>query len=37
MLKLPSEEKLELVYAIWNSIRDDVSKSEIPEEHKSIR
>lgn len=36
ILNLPTDEKLELVYAIWDSIRDEVDDSEIPEWHKGI-
>lgn len=36
LLSLPTNEKLDLVYAIWHSIKDEVNDSEIPEWHKEI-
>jgi len=36
LLDLPAEKKLELVYEIWDSIKDEDYNSEIPEWHKEI-
>ncbi|HDY86960.1 MAG TPA: hypothetical protein ENH82_02460 [bacterium] len=36
LLKLPRNEKIELVLAIWDNIAQEQTDSEIPDEHKKL-